>query len=63
MEMYRCDDHGDRRASEHPAVVAWTNDDTSRWDADLVTITDYRLRWRPDKSTGHSRRLPESLRW
>ncbi|GAB3862519.1 hypothetical protein GCM10028801_28120 [Nocardioides maradonensis] len=57
MEMYRCDDHEDRQGkANHPALVAWMNDDTSRWAAGLLTITDERLRWRTDKTTGDVRR-------
>ncbi|GAA1807305.1 hypothetical protein GCM10009795_060630 [Nocardioides hankookensis] len=57
MEMYLCDDHEDRQGkADHPALVTWMNDDTSRWAAGLVTITDERLRWRTDKTTGEVRR-------
>lgn len=47
MEMYRCADHGDRQGrADHPALLAWFDDSTSRWAAGLVTITDERLRWK-----------------
>lgn len=57
MEMYLCDDHEDRQGkANHPALVTWMNDDTSRWAAGLVTVTDERLRWRTDKTTNEVRR-------
>lgn len=47
MEMYLCDDHGDRQGkADHPALLTWFDDTTSRWAAGLVTITDERLRWK-----------------
>ncbi len=47
MEMYRCADHGDRQGkADHPALLTWFDDSTSRWAAGLVTITDERLRWK-----------------
>ncbi|MBW9205376.1 hypothetical protein KV097_05410 [Mumia sp. zg.B17] len=57
MEMYRCADHEGRQGkSDYPALVTWLDDDTSRWAAGLITITDERLRWRTDKHTGEARR-------
>lgn len=53
MEMYLCDDHGDRQGiADHPALLTWLNDDTSQWAAGLITINDERLRWKNDKETG-----------
>lgn len=50
MEMYLCEDHGDRQGkADHPALVTWMNDDTNQWAAGIVTITDERLRWRREK--------------
>lgn len=50
MEMYLCEDHGDRQGkADHPALVTWMNDDTNQWAAGIVTITDERLRWRQAK--------------
>jgi len=53
MEMYLCDDHGGRQGkANHPALLTWLNDDTSDWAAGLITVTDDRLRWRTDKTSG-----------
>ncbi|WP_406463488.1 restriction endonuclease [Streptomyces sp. NBC_00111] len=47
MEMYLCADHGERSGhADHAAVVTWIDDDTSRWAAGIVRITDERLRWK-----------------
>ncbi|MUT88891.1 restriction endonuclease [Streptomyces sp. Z38] len=47
MEMYLCADHGERSGrADHAAVVTWMDDDTSRWAAGIVRITDERLRWK-----------------
>lgn len=49
MEMYLCDDHGDRQGkADQPALLTWFDDTTNRWAAGLVTITDERLWWRLD---------------
>jgi hypothetical protein len=54
MEMYLCDEHGDRQGkANHPALVTWLNDDRSQWAAGIVTITDERLRWRQNKDNGN----------
>lgn len=53
MEMYLCSDHGDRQGkANHPALLTWLNDDESQWAAGLITITDQRLRWRGNKTSG-----------
>lgn len=53
MEMYLCSDHGERQGkADHPAVLTWFDDATSRWAAGLITVTDERLWWRTDKKTG-----------
>lgn len=52
MEMYLCDDHGDRQGkANQPALVTWLNDDRNQWAAGLITITDERLRWKQSKDT------------
>lgn len=49
MEMYLCDDHGDRQGkADHPALLIWFDDTTSRWATGLTTITDESLRWKTD---------------
>lgn len=69
MEMYLCDDHGDRQGkADQPALLTWFDDTTNRWAAGLVTITDERLWWRVDPSGNtvrgynrdNKRRLAES---
>ncbi|WP_132974543.1 NaeI family type II restriction endonuclease [Ornithinimicrobium sufpigmenti] len=72
MEMYLCEDHGDRQGkANQAALVTWLNDDTSQWAAGLITVTDERLRWRSDTTTGqlvraynrdNKRRLNDSAR-
>ncbi|TDN92214.1 restriction endonuclease NaeI [Microbacterium sp. BK668] len=58
LEMYRCDDHGDRQGrSDFPALLTWLSDDSSEWAAGLITVTDKRLRWMTDKTTGAWRRV------
>lgn len=58
MEMYRCNAHEDRQGkSDYPALLTWFNDDTSQWAAGLITVTDERLRWMNDKTTGNRRRV------
>lgn len=53
MEMYLCADHGGRQGkADHPALLTWFDDTTNQWAAGLVTITDDRLWWRSDKTTG-----------
>lgn len=53
MEMYLCEDHGDRQGkANHPALLTWMNDDTSQWAAGVVTVTDERLRWKVEKFDG-----------
>ena len=53
MEMYLCEDHGDRQGkADHPALVVWLTDDTGGWAAGIITITDERLRWKVDKESG-----------
>lgn len=53
MEMYLCADHGNRQGkANHPALLTWMDDDTSRWAAGLVTVTDERLKWKTDRGTG-----------
>ncbi|WP_260616383.1 NaeI family type II restriction endonuclease [Streptomyces sp. WAC04189] len=50
MEMYLCADHGERSGrADHAAVVTWMDDDTSRWAAGIVRITDERLRWKRER--------------
>lgn len=50
MEMYRCEDHGDRTGKmDHPALLVWLSDDKSQWAAGVVTITDDRLKWKQPK--------------
>jgi hypothetical protein len=47
MEMYRCPDHGEQSGkADHPALVAWLNDDYGQWAAGLIRITDAGLRWK-----------------
>ena len=70
MEMYLCDAHGDLQGkADHPALLTWMDDDHSLWAAGLITITDERLRWKVNKTTGervraynrdNKRRLNES---
>lgn len=69
MEMYLCDDHGDRQGkADHPALLTWFDDTTSRWAAGLITITDESLRWKLDAdddtvrayNRDNKRRLAES---
>ena len=56
MEMYRCDAHGDLQAkADHPALLTWMDDTSSRWAAGLITITDDLLRWKADKGAGQVR--------
>jgi hypothetical protein len=53
MEMYLCADHGGRQGrANQPALVTWLDDDRSQWAAGIITITDERLRWKPDRETG-----------
>ncbi len=53
MEMYLCVDHGGRQGkADHPALLTWFDDTTNQWAAGLVTVTDDRLWWRSDKTTG-----------
>ncbi|MFF9283579.1 NaeI family type II restriction endonuclease [Streptomyces griseosporeus] len=50
MEMYLCADHGERSGrADHAAVLTWMDDDTSRWAAGIVRITDERLRWKRER--------------
>lgn len=69
MEMYLCDDHGDRQGkADHPALLTWFDDTTSRWAAGLITTTDESLRWKTDDkgntvrayNRDNKRRLAES---
>ncbi|MEB3021485.1 NaeI family type II restriction endonuclease [[Mycobacterium] crassicus] len=69
MEMYLCADHGDRQGkADHPALLTWFDDTTSRWAAGLITITDESLRWKTDDNgdtvraynRDNKRRLAES---
>ena len=54
MEMYLCSDHAEQSgAADHPALVVWVQDDTSRWAAGVVRITDDMLAW---KQGGSGRR-------
>jgi hypothetical protein len=53
MEMYLCEDHGERQGvANQPALLTWFNDDTNQWAAGLIVVTDQRLRWRVDKTSG-----------
>lgn len=50
MEMYLCADHNERQGkANHPALLTWFDDTTSRWAAGLITVTDERLRWKVGK--------------
>ncbi|OBJ33064.1 restriction endonuclease [Mycolicibacter heraklionensis] len=69
MEMYLCADHGDRQGkADHPALLTWFDDTTSRWAAGLMTVTDESLRWKTDDNgdtvraynRDNKRRLAES---
>lgn len=69
MEMYLCADHGDRQGrADHPALLTWFDDTTSRWAAGLTTISDESLRWKLDDNgdtvraynRDNKRRLAES---
>lgn len=69
MEMYLCADHGDRQGrADHPALLTWFDDTTSRWAAGLITVTDESLRWKMDDNgdtvraynRDNKRRLAES---
>lgn len=52
MEMYLCEDHGDRQGkADHPALLTWLNDDLSQWAAGIITVTDQRLRWKTGKDS------------
>lgn len=58
MEMYKCEDHGDRQGrKDHPALLVWMNDSTSQWAAGILEISDERLRWKIDRDTGNRRRV------
>ncbi|MCV7086979.1 restriction endonuclease [Mycolicibacter hiberniae] len=69
MEMYLCADHGDRQGrADHPALLTWFDDTTSRWAAGLTTVSDESLRWKLDDNgdtvraynRDNKRRLAES---
>ncbi len=56
MEMYTCEEHGDRAGKmDHPALLVWVNDDKSQWAAGLLRCRDEILRWKTVK--GGSERL------
>lgn len=56
MEMYLCADHGERSGrADHAAVLTWMDDDTSRWAAGIVRITDERLRWKRERGANGDR--------
>ena len=73
MQMYRCEDHGDRQGTaDHLALLLWMTDDESQWAAGVVQIRDDLLRFRTDGSgrrynQDNKRRLNddgiESIRW
>lgn len=50
VEMYRCEEHGELQGSDnHPAILVWFDDFTSRWLVGVVRITDENLRWKKVK--------------
>ncbi|MFF1485803.1 NaeI family type II restriction endonuclease [Streptomyces sp. NPDC058319] len=56
MEMYLCAEHGERGGrADHVAILTWMNDDTSRWAAGIVRITDDRLRWKQERDANGAR--------
>lgn len=47
MEMYLCPDHNAATGSaDHPALLVWLDDDTGRWGAGLLRMSDQGLRWK-----------------
>ena len=57
MQMYACEDHGDRDPGvDHLALLLWMNDDDSQWAAGVIEVRDDLLRFKIDPHTGEKTR-------